>query len=106
MTPLVGKGKEKKGGLTDEMKGKSGGNSTLGIQLPQMCLPNLNFNRTYLANDDDVREDPSEKQCNWGFDTGKFKLLIYVTTHHDTTPSCPRRKFEAITGLKMGCRGE
>ena len=36
-----------------------------------MFLPNLNFNRTDLANDDDIREDRSEKQCNWGFDRGR-----------------------------------
>jgi hypothetical protein len=36
-----------------------------------MLLPNSNFNRTYLANDDDIREDRSEKQCNWGFDRGR-----------------------------------
>jgi hypothetical protein len=36
-----------------------------------MFLPNLNFNRTYLANDDEIREDRSEKQCNWGFDRGR-----------------------------------
>jgi hypothetical protein len=49
--------------------GKVGTTSRLGIQLPQMLLPNLNFNLTNLGIDDDIREDRSEKQCI--FDRGR-----------------------------------
>jgi hypothetical protein len=41
-------GDEKKGGL---MKEKSWGNSRVGIELPQMSRPNLNFNVSYLGTD-------------------------------------------------------